>query len=94
MNPLSTIILIGGVAVPGRLLGRDKFAAAQDSYCGFCIIAMYFLYLTVTKGALSVFDCSKNQDGVYILDAEPSIKCYEVRRSTHTGFRTHSTVSP
>jgi hypothetical protein len=27
------------------------------------------------KGALSVFDCSKNQNGVYILDADPSVVC-------------------
>ncbi len=30
----------------------------QDAYCGVCILALYFLYLMVVKGALSVFDCS------------------------------------
>ncbi len=34
---------------------------------------------TATKQAVSVFDCSKNKDGVYILDADPSIKCNVVR---------------
>jgi hypothetical protein len=42
-----------------RLLGRDKFQHAKDAYCGLCILALYFLYLMVVKGALSVFDCSK-----------------------------------
>jgi hypothetical protein len=42
-----------------RLLGRDKFKALQDLYCGVCILALYFLYLMVVRGALSVFDCSK-----------------------------------
>ncbi len=45
--------------VPGRLLGQGKFKSLQDMYCGVSILALYFLYLTVVKGALSVFDCSK-----------------------------------
>ncbi len=56
-----------------------QFKGFLDGYCGLCIVALYFLYLTVVKGALSVFDCSKNKDGVWILDADPSIKCYTVR---------------
>lgn len=58
---------------------RDAFKHLFDSYCGLCIIALYFLYLNVVKGALSVFDCSKNKDGKWILDTDPSIKCYVVR---------------
>jgi hypothetical protein len=42
-----------------RLLGRDRFQRMKDAYCGLCILALYFLYLMVVKGALSVFDCSK-----------------------------------
>jgi hypothetical protein len=61
-----------------RLLGRDRLAAIEDSYCGICIIMLYFLYLTVTKGALSVFDCTINKSGAFLLDADPSIRCYEV----------------
>jgi hypothetical protein len=61
------------------LWDRGKFKRVMDGYCGFCILGLYFLYLTVVKGALSVFDCSVNQDGVYILDVDPSIKCNEVR---------------
>jgi hypothetical protein len=57
---------------------RSRLKQALDAYCGLCILALYFLYLNVVKGALSVFDCSKNADGVWILDADPSIKCYEV----------------
>jgi hypothetical protein len=56
-----------------------RFKTFLDSYCGLCIVVLYFLYLNVVKGALSVFDCSKNKDGVWILDADPSIKCYVVR---------------
>jgi hypothetical protein len=44
--------------LPARLLGRDRFKTLQDAYCGVCILALYFLYLMVVKGALSVFDCS------------------------------------
>ncbi len=44
---------------PCRLLGRDKFKAMQDQYCGVLIVALYFMYLMVVKSALSVFDCSK-----------------------------------
>jgi hypothetical protein len=33
---------------------------------------------TLVKNALAVFDCSRNKDGVYILDADPSIRCNEV----------------
>ncbi len=42
----------------GRLLGRDRYKTMQDAYCGVCILTLYFLYLMVVKGALSVFDCS------------------------------------
>jgi hypothetical protein len=42
-------------------------------------MGLYFLYLSVVKGALSVFDCTMNKDGVYILDADPSILCNKVR---------------
>jgi hypothetical protein len=65
-----------------RLLGRDQFKRVKDAYCGMCILALYFLYLVVVKGALSVFDCSKNESGVWILDADPSIRCNEVRLTT------------
>jgi hypothetical protein len=44
--------------VPFRLLGRDRLKTLQDAYCGVCILTLYFLYLMVVKGALSVFDCS------------------------------------
>ncbi len=54
------------------------FKSFLDSYCGLCIVVLYYMYLNVVKGALSVFDCSKNKDGVWILDADPSIKCYVV----------------
>jgi hypothetical protein len=57
----------------------DSFKRALDRYCGLCITALYFLYLSVVKGALSVFDCSMNEDGVRILDADPSIVCDKVR---------------
>ncbi len=62
------------------LVPRDRFMWAFDAYCGVCIVALYVLYLSVVKGALSVFDCTKNKDGVYILDADPSIVCNKVRR--------------
>jgi hypothetical protein len=57
---------------------RDKLKRTYDAYCGVCIVGLYFLYLGLVKGALSVFDCTQNKDGVYILDADPSIKCNEV----------------
>jgi hypothetical protein len=57
---------------------RDRFKQTLDGYCGLCIVGLYFLYLSVVKGALSVFDCTQNRDGVYILDADPSIICNKV----------------
>jgi hypothetical protein len=57
------------------LLPRDGFKGALDSFFGVCTIALYFLYLNTVKGALSVFDCSVNKDGVRILDSDPSITC-------------------
>ncbi len=57
---------------------RNKVSTIVDGYCGMCIMALYFLYLTIVKSALSVFDCSRNKDGLYILDADPSIRCDEV----------------
>jgi hypothetical protein len=60
------------------VVARDGFKRTLDAYCGLCIVGLYFLYLGLAKGALSVFDCTQNKDGEYILDADPSIKCYEV----------------
>jgi hypothetical protein len=57
---------------------RDGFKRALDAYCGLCIVGLYFLYLGLAKGAFSLFDCTQNKDGTYILDADPSIKCDEV----------------
>jgi hypothetical protein len=61
---------------------RDGFERALDAYCGLCILVLYFLYLTLVRGAFSVFDCSTNADGARILDADPSIVCDEVYAST------------
>jgi hypothetical protein len=63
---------------------RTRFKEIVDSYCGLCIVGLYFLYLNVVKGALSVFDCSMNKDGAWILDADPSIKCNVVRRRSES----------
>ena len=64
--------------LPFPCVDRDAFTAALDTYWSILISALYFLYLNLVKGALSVFDCSKNDDGVLILDADPSIHCNEV----------------
>ncbi len=45
----------------------------------------------LAKGALSVFDCTQNKDGKYILDADPSIKCDEVGQG---GWGTAAIGSP
>jgi hypothetical protein len=85
----SLVFAIDGMGLCGLRLwcGRDAllacwcsnaFKRALDRYCGLCITALYFLYISVVKGALSVFDCSKNEDGVRILDADPSIVCDQV----------------
>ncbi len=55
----TTVVFGGGNRGPDRLLGQGKFKSLQDMYCGVSILALYFLYLTVVKGALSVLDCSK-----------------------------------
>jgi hypothetical protein len=67
-----------GVGATPSCWCSNAFKRALDRYCGLCITALYFLYISVVKGALSVFDCSKNEDGVRILDADPSIVCDQV----------------
>ncbi len=64
----------------GVLLYRpSKFKLVTlDSLFGTCIIALYYLYLTLVRGMLSVFDCSRAPGGDYLLDADPSIKCNQV----------------
>jgi hypothetical protein len=74
-QPLTNPILCILCAI---LRPRDRFKQAFDSYCGLCIVALYFLYLGVVRGALGVFDCTQSKDGRYILDADPSIVCNEV----------------
>ncbi len=46
--------------------------------CG-AVLAVPPQYVMVVESALSVFDCTRNADGVYILDADPAITCNEVR---------------
>ena len=58
---------------------RSGRSGILDSYCGFALLVLYFLYLKLVKGALSVFACTENSDGVYILDADPSVTCYKVQ---------------
>ena len=57
---------------------RQKFRGVQDSCWGITILVLYFLYLSLVKGMLSIFDCTLNSDGVWILDADPSVRCYQV----------------
>ncbi len=45
-----------------------------------CPVRFSCRYMKLAKGMLSVFDCSRNEDGVYILDADPSIPCNVVRQ--------------
>ncbi|KAI9136642.1 hypothetical protein BKA69DRAFT_112298 [Paraphysoderma sedebokerense] len=35
------------------------------------------VYITIAAKSLSFFDCTKESDGYYYLDAEPSMRCYE-----------------
>jgi hypothetical protein len=44
------------------------------------------IVLVQVKSALSVFDCSRNKDGVLILDADPSIRCNEVGEALVLGM--------
>jgi hypothetical protein len=66
------------LACPGTHC-RGLFEQAKDAYAGVCITGLYFLYVAVVKGGLSVFDCTVNKSGVRILDADPSIVCDLVR---------------
>jgi hypothetical protein len=49
-----------------------------DAYCAICITGLSLLYLSVVRGALSVFDCSVEREGARFLSNEPSIMCDEV----------------
>lgn len=50
-----------------------------DAHCGIVLLAVYFTYFLVVKGMLSAWDCTKNAQGVPLLDAEPGFRCDEVR---------------
>jgi hypothetical protein len=69
------------------LLSSLLFACACS---GICLLACYFTYFLVVKGMLTIFDCSKNTDGVLMLDADPSIVCNVVRRSLAAAARVMS----
>jgi hypothetical protein len=57
---------------------RSRLGSTIDTSWGVVILILYFLYLNLVKGMLSIFDCSENSDGIWILDADPAIRCYEV----------------
>ena len=74
---------------------REAFKAVYDGYCGLSNIVLYLLYLKLVKGALSVFDCTLNKDGVYILDADPAVTCGQVRGTqAPSGSVPQSTPTP
>jgi hypothetical protein len=79
--------LCGLFPVWGFAVARDAFKSQLDNMCGLAIIICYFLYFMLVKGALGVFDCSRNKDGVYILDADPSIICNEVGVVCNCGYQ-------
>jgi hypothetical protein len=60
------------------LSDRMKMKAALEMYWSICILVLNFLYLSLVRGMLSIFDCSADSDGVRFLDADPSIPCDEV----------------
>jgi hypothetical protein len=72
--PLLPLLALGSVF-------RSRLLLLQDIWCSVCISALYFLYLSLVKGALTVFDCTTNLDGVRILDADPAVRCDEVQEA-------------
>lgn len=87
---LCIIMLIAGAAIlhaRWRAIGcsatspqYQRFRKAVDSWrtqmVGFAVTGMYTLYFVTVRLSLSVFDCSLGTDGVAILDADPSVKCW------------------
>ncbi len=59
-------------------LCRARYKVFLDMVWGMTILVLYFMYLNLVKGMLSIFDCSVNPDGVRFLDADLSIRCDEV----------------
>ncbi len=59
-------------------LRREWFGRVADTWCSIRIPGLFFTYFTVVKGAFSVFDCTSNRDGIFVLDADPSILCDQV----------------
>ncbi|KAI9137938.1 hypothetical protein BKA69DRAFT_839063 [Paraphysoderma sedebokerense] len=39
--------------------------------------SLSLVYITVASYSLSLFDCTKERDGYFYLDADPSLRCYE-----------------
>jgi hypothetical protein len=58
---------------------RKSFSNKLSSFIGVCIAAVYTLYFSVVKGALSIFNCVVNESGVRVLVAHPSEQCDVVR---------------
>jgi hypothetical protein len=55
--------------------GLLKLGRVIDTYLGICITAVYTLYFSVVKGAMSIFNCVENRNGVRVLVAYPSVEC-------------------
>lgn len=53
-------------------------ANTGDVLVGGIFTLLYYTYFTVVKRALEIFACTMNADGVYSLDADPSITCWTV----------------
>jgi hypothetical protein len=77
--------------------GRSSLRATLDLYWGVTILILNFLYLSLVRGMLSIFDCTANVDGLRFLDEDPAILCDEVQitiMSVPTGIRTLTCLPP
>jgi hypothetical protein len=69
-------MLVGGIfTVSAHGLAAHGLPSSYS--CQFAYLQLlYYTYFSVLKKALEIFACTKNLDGVYSLDADPSYTCW------------------
>ncbi|KNC55095.1 uncharacterized protein AMSG_10693 [Thecamonas trahens ATCC 50062] len=52
-------------------------ASMKYAFTNASVMAMFVMYLLVTNTALEIYPCTKQADGKYTMNREPSIRCYQ-----------------
>ena len=57
-----------------HLSARVVLSSMADVLVGGVFTLLYYTYFTVVRRALEIFACTKNKEGVWSLDADPSLQ--------------------